>query len=154
MLPVGSFDRSNHRPVHLAITLLAAAIAVPILWLLHAYVRVLLLRRKLPPGPFPVPLFGNYFQTPVYKPWETWERWSKFYDNPLITIWNGHRPVIICNDAWTISDLTEKRAAIYSSRPVLVAAADIVNTTRYNQIALPYGDQWRNQRRLTVWVPF
>jgi hypothetical protein len=125
-------------------------IAAPIIRILYDYTQVLVLRRRLPPGPFPVPLFGNYFQTPAYKPWETWERWSKLYNNPLITIWNGHRPVIMCNDAWTISELMEKRASIYSSRPILVAAADIINTTHFNQIALPYGDQWRNQRKLTV----
>ena len=46
--------------------------------------------------------------------------------NPMITAWNGHRPCIIRNDAWTISDLDEKRAALYSSRPWFPSIGDMV----------------------------
>lgn len=103
----------------------------PLLYLIYDYTRILLLRRKLPPGPIPLPIFGSYFITPKAKPWVTWERWSKQYDNPMITIWNGHRPCIVCHDAWTVSDLMEKRAAIYSSRPRMPSMGDMVSTLSF-----------------------
>ncbi|KAI1872951.1 uncharacterized protein JN550_003825 [Neoarthrinium moseri] len=135
-------------PTHL-FGALVVVISLPILWVAIDYARVLRLRRKLPPGPLPLPLFGSYFEIPRYKPWVHWEQLSKKYDNPMITVWNGNRPVIICNDAWTISDLLEKRAAIYSSRPKLYASGEMVNATESNQICLTYGDKWRLHRRLT-----
>jgi hypothetical protein len=96
---------------------LVGVIAVPVLLVLVDYVRVLRIRQKLPPGPFPFPLVGNFFQIPKLKPWIEFEQWSKHYNNPMFTIWQGHRPTIMCNDIWTISDLLDKRANIYSSRP-------------------------------------
>lgn len=125
-----------------------ALVAVLLLWLLVDYIRVLRLRRRLPPGPIPFPVFGNYFQTPRVRPWVDWEQWSKKYNSPMITIWNGNRPSIIINDAWAISDLFDKRADIYSSRPRMYAMGDMVGATETNQVCLVYGDQWRLHRRL------
>lgn len=116
----------------------------------YNYVRVLLLRRKLPPGPFPLPILGNHFRIPYWQPWVTFEEWSRQYDNPMITIWLGSRPVIVLNDAWTASDLLEKRADIYSSRPRFVAMGELTRAATTNQATLVYGDQWRLHRKLTV----
>ncbi len=96
---------------------LLGIIAIPTLLVLTDYVRVLRIRQKLPPGPLPFPLVGNFFQIPKHKPWLEFEKWAEHYNNPMFTIWQGHRPTIMCNDAWTISDLLEKRAHLYSSRP-------------------------------------
>ncbi|CAO2650482.1 Nn.00g017740.m01.CDS01 [Neocucurbitaria sp. VM-36] len=102
----------------------------------------------MPPGPFPLPLVGSFFDIPKVKPWIAWEQWSKKYNNPMITLWNGHRPVIVCNDIWTISDLLDKRASIYSSRPHFVVMGDMMNATESNQVCQVYGDTWRSHRRL------
>ncbi|KAI1610624.1 cytochrome P450 [Exophiala viscosa] len=123
-------------------------VAIPLLWILIDYVRVLRLRQKLPPGPFPLPLFGNFFTISKYKPWIQFEQWAQYYNNPMTTIWQGHRPTIMCNDAWTISELLDKRANIYSSRPRMIAMGDIINATENNQVCLVYGDRWRLHRRL------
>jgi len=125
----------------------------PFLWILNDYVRVLLARQKLPPGPFPLPLFGNYSAISKVKCWVQFEKWSKDYNSSMITIWSGKRPTIICNDAWTISELLEKRATIYSSRPHMVVMGDMMNQTTENQVCQTYGDQWRHHRRITVKSP-
>lgn len=133
------------------IVLVSGALIVPaILWIAVDYTKVLKLRRKLPPGPFPLPLFGNYVGIPKYKPWIKWERLAFKYDYPLMTIWNGSRPVIVCNDAWSISELFEKRANIYSSRPRFIMIGECINASENNQVCLKYNDQWRLHRRLTV----
>ncbi|OAG34303.1 hypothetical protein AYO21_11550 [Fonsecaea monophora] len=123
-------------------------ISLPVIFILVDYIRVLRLRRKLPPGPFPWPLVGNFYQIPKVKPWIDFEKWSEYYKDPMITIWQGHRPTIMCNDIWTISDLLDKRANIYSSRPHMIAMGDMINATESNQVCLVYGDKWRLHRRL------
>lgn len=114
------------------------------------YSRVLFLRRRMPPGPFPWPLVGNHFHIPTYKPWEHWLCMSKKYNSDMLTYWNGNRPILVCNSAEAASDLMEKRAAIYSSRPRLVMLGDAIGQTGKNQVVLEYGDQWREHRRLFV----
>lgn len=74
---------------------------------------------------------------------------GKQFNSPIITIWQGHRPNIICNDIWTISDMLDKKANIYSSRPHMVMLGDARNATDYDQVCLSYGDRWRYHRRLT-----
>lgn len=129
---------------------ISVLIVVPVVWVLADYVRILRLRQKMPPGPFPLPLVGNFFAIPKVKPWIEWEKWAEYYDNPMITIWNGHRPIIMCNDIWTISDLLDKRASIYSSRARMIVMGDCLNQTESNQVNLVYGDRWRLHRRLMV----
>lgn len=68
-------------------------------WVSQGYVKVLKMRKHLPPGPFPLPLFGNHFIIPKSKPWIAFFDWSKYYNDPLLTVWIGHRPFIYCNDA-------------------------------------------------------
>jgi hypothetical protein len=116
----------------------------------YNYIRVLLLRRRLPPGPFPLPVIGNHFRIPYWQPWVKFEEWSREYANPMITIWLGSRPVIVLNDAWTASDLLEKRADVYSSRPRFVAMGELTGSATTNQATLVYGDKWRLHRKLTV----
>ncbi|EEU36768.1 uncharacterized protein NECHADRAFT_88925 [Fusarium vanettenii 77-13-4] len=94
----------------------AVAIAYGVIWVLVDYVRILRLRRRMAPGLFPLPLFGNIFQIPNSRQWKKFEEWSFKYQSPIITIWDGHTPVIICNDAWSMSNLCDKMANIYSSR--------------------------------------
>ena len=118
--------------------------------LVFDYTRVLLRRKKLPPGPFPWPLFGNHFQIPRERPWIGWEQWAVKHDAPMMTIWLGNEPRIIVSDAWVASDLMEKRADIWSSRPRIIAMGDAINATHTNQTTLPYGDRWRLHRRLMV----
>jgi hypothetical protein len=141
--PVLNFDR-----IEMALLAMVGFIVVVIL---VDYARVLLLRRQLPPGPFPLPIVGNVLQLPKSKPWIMFEKWSQDYNDPLITVWVGRAPSIIVNDAWTASELMEKRANIYSSRPRHVVLGDMLNNTDTNQTLLTYGDRWRIHRKLTVY---
>jgi hypothetical protein len=87
---------------------------------------------------------------PKVKPWIAFEEWSKHYNDPLLTIWLGRRPIIVANDAWSASELMEKRAPIYSSRPRITIMGDMFNWTVNNQVCQVYGDRWRSHRKLTV----
>uniref|UniRef100_A0A8H7KE77 Cytochrome P450 n=1 Tax=Bionectria ochroleuca TaxID=29856 RepID=A0A8H7KE77_BIOOC len=122
----------------LPVLVLAVTLGAPVAWILGDYCRILWIRRKMPPGPFPLPLIGNFYDIP-----------KNVYQSTMITLWNGHHPIIVYNDIWSISDLLEKRAAIYSSRPHFVVMGDMMNMSKTNQVCQVYGDAWRLHRRLT-----
>ena len=127
-----------------------AILVLPLLWVTWDYIRVLRLRRLMPPGPFPLPIIGTVGRIPMAKPWITFERWAKEYASPLITIWTGTVPTIIVNDCWSASDLMDRRANIYSSRPHMVLVGDMFDESTTNQTSLVYGDQWRMHRKIMV----
>ena len=113
-----------------------AAVAVVI-----DYARMLNLRRKMPPGPFPLPIVGNTFMLPDVKPWFYFEELSKKYDAPMITFWIGRNPTVWLNDAWAASELLDKRAGIYSSRPHMVVFGDL-GSGDWNLVTMKYGERW------------
>jgi len=128
-----------------ALVLVAALTAV-----LIDYFRVLRLRWKMPPGPIPMPIIGNVLQLPKSKPWYRFEEWANKYNSPIITVWFGRNPTVVLNDCWTASDLMDKRANIYSSRPTFQVPGVVMDGEKFNQTMLPYGDRWRLHRKLTV----
>lgn len=123
--------------------LLFGAIAV-------SYYCMLRQRSTLPPGPFPLPVVGNCLQLWKSKPWLQFKQLSQHYNSGMITIWIGRAPHIFCNDAWSASDLMDKRSNIYSSRPRYIVFGELTGEQETNQVILPYGEKWRRQRKVMV----
>ncbi|KAJ5526296.1 hypothetical protein N7494_012946 [Penicillium frequentans] len=66
----------------------------------------------------------------------------------MITFWTGRRPTIWICDAWAASELLDKRAAIYASRPRMVVFSEL-GAGQSNMVNMYYGDRWRLHRKLT-----
>lgn len=71
--------------LHVLLTVLAISATA----LVADYAHMLYLRSRMPPGPFPLPIIGNTFLLPKFKPWIYFERLSKQFNTPLITFWIG-----------------------------------------------------------------
>ncbi|ETI25665.1 hypothetical protein G647_02439 [Cladophialophora carrionii CBS 160.54] len=112
------------------------------------YARMLLLRQKMPPGPFPWPIVGNTFQLPDVKPWILFETLARQYNTPVITYWIGRSPTVWICEAQAASEMLDKRAAIYSSRPRMVVFGEL-SFGQSNIVSMFYGDRWRLHRKLT-----
>jgi len=85
---------------------------------------------------------------PDTKPWLWFEQLAKQYDSPVITCWIGRTPTVWLNDAWSASELLDKRAATFSSRPDMVVFGKL-SFDQEALVTMKYGDRFRVHRKLT-----
>ncbi|EMD33312.1 hypothetical protein CERSUDRAFT_142250 [Gelatoporia subvermispora B] len=103
-------------------------------------------RLSLPPGPSGLPIIGNTLQMPHERQWLQFTEWAKAYGDIVYLSVLG-TPVIILNSSKVISELLDKRSAIYSDRPSLPMAGELVGY----DASLPlchYGPRHRELRKL------
>lgn len=126
-------------PLYLWLSLVAA---LPLAILVHDAI----LRRRMPPGPPPLPFLGNKLQIPATKQWVQFQRWADTY-GPLFTLWVGRRPTVVISDPVVAADLLEARSSKYSSRPRMVAMGELL-WDHASILVQPYGKPWSVRRRL------
>ena len=104
---------------------------------------------RQPPGPLPLPIIGNTYLLPENKPWIYFESVAKAYKSPVIAFWIGRNPTVWINDAWAASEILDKRAGIYASRPRMLVFAELSGLGQSNMVNMYYGERWRIHRKLT-----
>jgi len=103
---------------------------------------------KLPPGPTPAFLMGNKIPQPY--PWRYFYGLSKAY-GPLVTVWNGRSPSVICSDVKTAEALMEKEARNTADRPRNIVGDEIFSNGK-RILLVGYNERWRgsNYKRATL----
>ncbi|KAJ6622792.1 cytochrome P450 [Mycena sp. CBHHK59/15] len=98
-----------------------------------------------PPGPTPRFVIGNLRDIPAKYPWLTFTEWGRRYGDIVHARALGQH-IIIVNSVDVASELCEKRAHIYSDRPVVT----MVELTGWdiNVGLMPYADRWRQHRKI------
>ncbi|KAI0258887.1 cytochrome P450 [Gloeopeniophorella convolvens] len=105
-------------------------------------------RRRLPypPGPKRLPIVGNLFDMPTRNEWMVYKEWSNEYGSDIVHVDVLGAHTVIVNTTKAAHELFEKRSAIYSDRPPLVAINHLIGMDS-NLGFIPYGDRWRHLRR-------
>uniref|UniRef100_A0A7E4ZY97 Cytochrome P450 n=1 Tax=Panagrellus redivivus TaxID=6233 RepID=A0A7E4ZY97_PANRE len=106
-------------------------------------------RRKLPPGPFPLPFLGNtysFINTPVDL---CLQQWKDQYGD-IMTIWFGTVPMITLHNSKVIYDTFVKDADSYVGR-MLQSWNEIVRAGHLGVI-FSEGILWRDHRRFALHV--
>ncbi|KAG6330226.1 hypothetical protein ID866_8863 [Astraeus odoratus] len=100
----------------------------------------------LPPGPTPLPFFGNMLDVPSIRPWLTFSEWAnKFGDIMHVGVPGKH--IIVLNNPKLAVEMLEKKSSKYSDRPPVPMTGELVGGSNLS-VLLPYGDRFRESRRL------
>ncbi|KAI0050756.1 cytochrome P450 [Auriscalpium vulgare] len=108
----------------MAITLFDAVLAGMALWLAKLVLQKNP-RGRLPPGPKPLPLLGNIFDLPRKEQWRTFSEWGHKY-GPISYASALGKSFVVLNDVHTAVEMLDKKSAVYSDRPVLMMAGELV----------------------------
>ncbi|KAI6222259.1 Cytochrome P450-33C9 [Aphelenchoides besseyi] len=108
-------------------------------------------RRNLPPGPTPIPLFGNLLEVIFDPPGEApYRRWKEKY-GPVYTYWMGSIPIVAVAEYNTMVETFQKDGETYSGRYAFKEFDALVRGGDYGVI-FTEGDVWKEQRRYALQV--
>ncbi|KAI9442993.1 cytochrome P450 [Lactarius indigo] len=100
--------------------------------------------RRVPPGPSGFPILGNASKLRDM-PWLLGQDCKKQFNEMMYCNAMG-QPIIVINSHKVAAELLGRRANIYSDRPRLIVANDILCGGLLYAF-MPYGDLWRRTRR-------
>jgi len=102
----------------------------------------------LPPGPKALPIFGNLFGFPIIGQWKAYARWGKELDSGIIHFGNVlGKHMIVINDFETAKELLNRRATIYSGRPIFIMVEEIIKAGHFFTM-MQYGKGWKLRRSI------
>ncbi|KAB2623783.1 cytochrome P450 81D11-like [Pyrus ussuriensis x Pyrus communis] len=113
--------------------------------------KFLLVRKRpelnLPPSPPSLPIIGHLhlLNFPVHR---TLHRLSQKH-GPIFSLWFSSRRVVIVSSSSAVQECFTKNDIVLANRPRLLMGKHIgYNYT--TEVASPYGDHWRNLRRISA----
>ncbi|KAF7369676.1 O-methylsterigmatocystin oxidoreductase [Mycena venus] len=82
-------------------------------------------RSAKPPGPRGWPIIGNLFGVPTEFEWLHWSTYKELYGAVSYTTVLG-KEIVILNTLEACNDMLDKRSSVYSGRPIMPFAGEIV----------------------------
>ncbi|XP_075095906.1 premnaspirodiene oxygenase-like isoform X1 [Nicotiana tabacum] len=104
--------------------------------------------KRLPPGPWKVPFLGSMFHMLGGLPHHVLTNLAKKY-GPLMHLQLGEMPVVVVTSPEMAKEVLKTHDLAFASRPKLVAV-EIVGYNGTDIAFSPYGDYWRQMRKICV----
>ncbi|CAH9069860.1 unnamed protein product [Cuscuta europaea] len=117
-------------------------------FLLSSIIAKLTKKRPLPPGPWKLPIIGSLHHLIGELPHRSLTRLSRKY-GPLMHLQLGEVPAIVVSSPEMAKAVTKTHDLAFSNRPKLMAL-DLVFYKCTDIAFAPYGDYWREMRRICI----
>ncbi|XP_051548446.1 cytochrome P450 2F2-like [Myxocyprinus asiaticus] len=103
--------------------------------------------KNFPPGPQPLPIFGNLLDLSINNPLKDFEKLAKRYGNVYGLYW-GSRPVVVLHGFEAIKEALVTKAVDFAGRPTDF----MINHISENKgvILADYGPAWKEHRRFAL----
>ncbi|XP_044954768.1 desmethyl-deoxy-podophyllotoxin synthase-like [Hordeum vulgare subsp. vulgare] len=107
-------------------------------------------KAKLPPGPWNLPVIGSLHHLVVTKlpPHRALLRLSRRH-GPLMLVWLGEVPSIVVSSPEAAKEVLKTNDLVFANRPC-GPTMDIVSCGGKGILLAPYGDHWRQMRKVCV----
>ncbi|XP_029687969.1 cytochrome P450 2F2-like [Takifugu rubripes] len=107
--------------------------------------------KNFPPGPPPIPLFGNLLEIQLDNPIADLERLAKRYGN-VYGLFLGSRPAVVINGVSALKRALVNKSADFSDRAedLFVRHAAHTKAQAPGVVLSPYNSGWREHRRFTL----
>ncbi|KAK2841897.1 hypothetical protein Q5P01_012097 [Channa striata] len=103
--------------------------------------------RNFPPGPSPLPVFGNILNLSLENPLKDFEKLRKSYGD-IYSLFLGSKPAVVISGVKAIKEALVTKASDFSGRPQDMFINDA--TERKGVILADYGPTWKEHRRFAL----
>ncbi|KAL6480639.1 hypothetical protein MHYP_G00116720 [Metynnis hypsauchen] len=103
--------------------------------------------KNFPPGPLPVPLFGNLFELNITNPLKDFKRLAERYGN-VYSLYFGARPAVVLTGLKAVKEALVTNGVDFSGRPQNLLVSDAADGKGI--ILVDYGTTWKEHRRFAL----
>ncbi|RXW22197.1 hypothetical protein EST38_g3663 [Candolleomyces aberdarensis] len=104
---------------------------------------------RQPPSLKGLPILGNALDIPLENCQQEYSKWAKELNSDIISASALGMNIVVIDTLSIALELMDKRSSRYSSRPETVMAKDLMGWD-YLFAMLPYGERWKERRRMFV----